>query len=110
RDHDPVARCAAREDRGRDRRRARGPPRAAGKPACGRSRVMTAPLRSPDAIVVDVALGARSYDIIIGRAALGLLGQRMAALRPGAKAAIVTDETVAKYHLAAARSALDACG
>jgi 3-dehydroquinate synthase len=71
---------------------------------------MTAPLRSPDAIVVDVALGARSYDILIGRATLGLLGQRMAALRPGAKAAIVTDETVAKHHLAAARSALDAGG
>jgi 3-dehydroquinate synthase len=67
---------------------------------------MTIPLRTPDPIVVEVALGARSYDIVIGRATLPSLGQRLAALRPGAKAAIVTDATVARHHLAAAESAL----
>jgi 3-dehydroquinate synthase len=67
---------------------------------------MTIPLRTPDPIVVEVALGARSYDIVIGRGTLPSLGQRLAALRPGAKAAIVTDATVARHHLAAAESAL----
>ena len=61
---------------------------------------MTAPLRVADPIVVDVALGARSYDIVIGRGLLADARQRIAALRPGAKAAIVTDETVAALHLA----------
>ena len=38
------------------------------------------------------------------------LGERIAALRPGAKVAIVTDATVAKHHLAAAEDALKAAG
>jgi 3-dehydroquinate synthase len=67
---------------------------------------MTAPLRAPEPIVVEVALGARSYDIVIGRATLPSLGHRMAALRPRAKAAIVTDATVARHHLAATQAAL----
>jgi 3-dehydroquinate synthase len=67
---------------------------------------MTAPLRIPEPIMVEVALGARSYEIVIGRATLPSLGQRMAALRPRAKAAIVTDATVATHHLAAAEKAL----
>jgi 3-dehydroquinate synthase len=67
---------------------------------------MTAPLRAPEPLLVEVALGARSYDIVIGRAALASLGTRMAALRPGANAAIVTDATVAAHHLAAAQAAL----
>jgi 3-dehydroquinate synthase len=67
---------------------------------------MTVPLRAPEPVMVEVALGARSYDIVIGRATLASLGQRMAALRPGAKAAIVTDANVARHHLAAAESAL----
>jgi 3-dehydroquinate synthase len=71
---------------------------------------MTAPLRAPDSIVVDVALGARSYDIVIGRGTLASLGERIATLRPGAKAAIVTDTNVARHHLAAARNALDQAG
>jgi 3-dehydroquinate synthase len=69
---------------------------------------MTAPMRSPGSIVVEVALGTRSYDIVIGRGTLASLGERVAALRPGARAAIVTDETVARYHLAATKSALAA--
>ncbi len=67
---------------------------------------MTAPLRTVDPIAVDVALGDRSYQIAIGRGELGSLGRRIAALRPGARAAIVTDSNVARYHLAAAQSAL----
>jgi 3-dehydroquinate synthase len=60
--------------------------------------------------IVHVALGARAYDIVIERGALASLGERMAALKPGAKAAIVTDETVAKLHLAAAKASLAAAG
>ena len=67
-----------------------------------RARAMTAPLRASDPIIVNVALGDRSYDIVIGRGLIATLGEKIAALRPGAKAAIVTDETVARHHLAAA--------
>jgi 3-dehydroquinate synthase len=71
---------------------------------------MTAPLRSGEPIVVQVALGARAYDIVIGRGLLATLGARVKALRPGAKTVIVTDETVAKHHLAAAEAALGEAG
>jgi 3-dehydroquinate synthase len=71
---------------------------------------MTAPLRSGEPIVVPVALGTRAYDIVIGRGLLATLGARIKALRPGAKTVIVTDETVAKHHLAAAEQALAAAG
>ena len=67
---------------------------------------MTAPLRSSDPIVVDVALGDRSYDIVIGRGQLASLGERIAKLRPGAKVAIVSDENVAAQHLEAAVAAV----
>jgi 3-dehydroquinate synthase len=61
-------------------------------------------------MIVDVALGQRSYDIAIGRGLLASLGTRINALRPGAKAAIVTDENVAKQHLAATEHALAEAG
>ena len=61
-------------------------------------------------LVVDVALGDRSYDIVIGRRLMGTLGARIAALRPGAKAVIVTDENVARYYLRATETALGAAG
>ncbi len=67
---------------------------------------MTAPLRAGEPIIVNVALGARSYDIVIGRGVLGSLGERIKALRPGARVAIVSDETVARHCLAAAQQAL----
>ncbi len=67
---------------------------------------MTAPLRGSEPIVVDVALGERSYDIVIGRGQLATLGARIAKLRPGAKIAIVSDRNVAAYHLDAAKAAV----
>jgi 3-dehydroquinate synthase len=67
---------------------------------------MTVALRVAEPIVVEVALGARSYAIVIGRGTLPALGRRVAALRPGAKAAIVTDANVARHHLAATEAAL----
>jgi 3-dehydroquinate synthase len=71
---------------------------------------VTAPLRSPDPTVVQVALDERSYGIVIGRGLLTSLGARIQALRAGAKIAIVTDETVARHHLAAAEAALTGAG
>jgi 3-dehydroquinate synthase len=70
---------------------------------------MTALLRT-DPATVRVALGLRSYDIVIGRGLIASLGTRLAALRPGAKVAIVTDENVAGLHLAAAEAALAESG
>jgi len=71
---------------------------------------MTAPVRVSDPVLIDVGLSGRSYSIVIGRGQLASLGQRIAALRPRAKVAIVTDETVAKHHLAATESALGNVG
>src|SRR3954454_24760732 len=71
---------------------------------------MTAPLRTSDITTVPVALGARSYEIAIGRGLIAELGKRIAALKPGASAAIVTDETVAARHLNAAEAALASAG
>src|SRR5262245_32038726 len=71
---------------------------------------MTAPLRVAEPTTVRVDLAERSYDIAIGRGLLARLGTRVAALRPGAAAAIVTDETVARHHLTAAEAALAAAG
>jgi 3-dehydroquinate synthetase len=72
---------------------------------------MTAPVRS-DAVTVTVAvaLGARSYDIVIGRGVLESLGARVAALRPGAKTFIITDENVALQYHSAAKAALNRAG
>ena len=70
---------------------------------------MTAIVRA-DPVVVKVALGARSYDIVIGRGVIASLGTRIAALRPGANTFIVTDDNVARYVLPAAEAALARAG
>jgi 3-dehydroquinate synthase len=67
---------------------------------------MTAPVRNEPALV-RVALDSRSYDIVIGRGLLGSLGARIAALRPGAKAYVVTDENVARHYLGAVKASLE---
>jgi 3-dehydroquinate synthase len=71
---------------------------------------MTAPLKHSDPVKVDVALGDRAYDIVIGRGVLSSLGERVAALRPGVRTAIVTDRTVAKYWLEPTEASLAAAG
>ncbi|HEX3504449.1 MAG TPA: 3-dehydroquinate synthase [Xanthobacteraceae bacterium] len=70
---------------------------------------MTVPLRS-ETVTVTVSLGERSYDIAIGRGLIASLGARIAKLRPRAKTVIVTDENVARLHLAAAEAALADAG
>jgi 3-dehydroquinate synthase len=71
---------------------------------------MTAPLKHSADITVDVALGERAYDIVIGRGVLASLGARVAALRPGVRTAIVTDRTVAKYWLEQTERSLTEAG
>ncbi|HMK81265.1 MAG TPA: 3-dehydroquinate synthase [Xanthobacteraceae bacterium] len=71
---------------------------------------MTVVQRATDPVTVNVALGARAYDIVIGRGVLAALGSRIAALKAGASAAIVSDATVAALHLGAAEAALGAAG
>ncbi|VIO70259.1 3-dehydroquinate synthase [Bradyrhizobium ivorense] len=71
---------------------------------------MTAPLKHSASVTVDVALGDRAYDIAIGRDVLASLGERVAALRPGVRTAIITDRTVAKHWLEPAEASLAAAG
>ena len=71
---------------------------------------MTAPLKHSDPVNVDVALGDRAYDIVIGRGVLASLGERVAALRPGVRTAVVTDRTVAKHWLEPTEASLAAAG
>ncbi|MBN8979238.1 MAG: 3-dehydroquinate synthase [Rhizobiales bacterium] len=71
---------------------------------------MTVSLTNTGPTVVEVALGDRAYDIVIGRDQLASLGERIAALRPGVRTAIVTDRTVAKHWLAQTEASLAASG
>jgi len=71
---------------------------------------MTAHLKHSASVTVDVALGDRAYDIVIGRDVLASLGDRVAALRPGVRTAVVTDRTVAKHWLEPAEASLAAAG
>src|ERR1700709_1642621 len=75
-----------------------------------RRHAMTAPLKHSDPITVDVALGTRAYDIVIGRDVLRSLGARIAALRPGARTAIVTDRNVARHWLEKTEASLSEAG
>ncbi|TDT91200.1 3-dehydroquinate synthase [Azorhizobium sp. AG788] len=59
---------------------------------------------------VRVELGQRAYDILIGPGLLAQSGARIAALRPGARVAIVTDRNVAERHLGTVESSLAAAG
>lgn len=66
--------------------------------------------RAANDVTVHVGLGDRAYDIIIGRGVLDQLGPRIAALRPGARTAIVTDHTVAKHWLERTKASLASSG
>jgi 3-dehydroquinate synthase len=69
---------------------------------------MTARAGVNDPVTINVALGARAYDIVVGRGQIATLGARIAALRPGARTAILTDRTVARHWLDAAKASLAA--
>ena len=71
---------------------------------------MQAPAKtsSPGPTTVRVDLGERSYDIVIGRGVIDRAGAEIAARLPGARMAIVSDETVAAHHLKILTSGLTA--
>ena len=71
---------------------------------------MTVSLTTAGPTVVEVALGDRAYDIVIGRDQLASLGERIKALRPGARTAIVTDHTVAQHWLERTEASLTQAG
>src|ERR1700752_3055743 len=77
-----------------------------GRAGQDRHHAMTAPIKHSDPINVDVALGERAYDIVIGRDVLPTLGSRIAAIRPGVRTTIVTDRGVAKHWLSPTEAAL----
>ena len=60
--------------------------------------------------IVGVALGGRSYDIVIGAGLLDRAGEYVARLAPGAACAVITDENVARLHLPALEKSLAAAG
>ncbi|WP_246673103.1 MULTISPECIES: 3-dehydroquinate synthase [unclassified Mesorhizobium] len=51
------------------------------------------------AVAVEVGLGERAYDILIGPGLLSHAGAEMSRRLPGRRAAVVTDENVAAAHL-----------
>jgi len=59
---------------------------------------------------VRVPLGERAYDILIGEDLLGTAGARLAALFPGRRFGIVTDDRVAQAQLPRLRASLEAAG
>lgn len=59
---------------------------------------------------VHVSLGDRSYDILIGSGLIARAGEEIAARLPGIRAAVVTDENLAKLHMPSLLDALEAAG
>ena len=59
---------------------------------------------------IEVGLGARAYDILIGPGLLERAGEEIAARLPGARVAIVTDENVAAAQLPVLQTGLDRAG
>ena len=59
---------------------------------------------------VEVGLGARAYDILIGPGLIARAGAEIAARLPGAACAIVTDANLARLHAPALEASLDAAG
>jgi len=56
---------------------------------------------------ITVALGERSYPIVIGEDLISAAGRWISASVPNARCAIVSDETVAALHLAPLKASLD---
>ena len=65
---------------------------------------------SADVKAIRVALGERSYDVLVGRGLIGRAGTLSAPFLRRPRCAIVTDETVADLHLGALEAGLEAAG
>ena len=71
---------------------------------------MTVPGGSADNRTIRVDLADRGYDIIIGNGVLAEAGACVSGLFPGAKAVIISDETVDALHGVTIRNSLDEAG
>lgn len=67
-------------------------------------------MSTPERQTVTVDLADRSYDIVIGHGVLNEAGERIAALAPGARAIIVSDDNVAPLYLDRMQANLTASG
>ena len=61
-------------------------------------------------VVVEVGLGDRAYDILIGPGLLSRAGAEISRRLPGTRAAIITDANVAAAHLDALKAGLERDG
>jgi 3-dehydroquinate synthase len=61
-------------------------------------------------VTVEVRLGDRSYDILIGPGLLEQAGAEIAQRLPGVRAAVITDENVGRHHLPALMKSLTDAG
>ncbi|RUX33132.1 3-dehydroquinate synthase [Mesorhizobium sp. M2A.F.Ca.ET.042.01.1.1] len=61
-------------------------------------------------VKVEVGLGDRAYDMLIGSGLLARAGEEIARRLPGTRAAIVTDENVAAAHLDTLKAGLEKGG
>ncbi|TRC97936.1 3-dehydroquinate synthase [Mesorhizobium sp. WSM4303] len=61
-------------------------------------------------VIVEVGLGERAYDILIGPGLLTRAGAEISRRLPGTRAAVVTDDNVAAAHLDALKAGLETGG
>ncbi|SDA95774.1 3-dehydroquinate synthase [Mesorhizobium qingshengii] len=61
-------------------------------------------------VVVEVGLGDRTYDILIGSGLLSRAGDEISRRLPGTRAAVITDANVAAAHLDALKAGLETSG
>ena len=59
---------------------------------------------------IEVTLPGRSYPIVIGEGLIASAGRRIAAVLPGARCAVVTDQNVAALYLAPLKESLEGQG
>ncbi|UVK41964.1 3-dehydroquinate synthase [Mesorhizobium sp. AR07] len=61
-------------------------------------------------VTVEVGLGDRTYDILIGSGLLARAGAEISHRLPGTRAAVITDDNVAAAHLDALKAGLEKSG
>ena len=66
------------------------------------------PAAMPAERIVHVDLGARSYDVLVGPDLVARAGDMIVSRFGRARAAIVTDENVARHHLEALEASMRA--
>jgi 3-dehydroquinate synthase len=71
---------------------------------------MKSTVEATPARTVRVDLAERSYDILIGRGLIERAGTEIASRLPAVRTAIITDQTVADFHLRVLGESLDAAG